>query len=205
MSQLPWILKLPSNYYKKSNLDGDNYFVHELSSIIGNVFIGKYSYIHGNTRITTNKDIYIGKYCSIASGVRIQVGDEHDYRRVSTFPFKTILGLETTYNESIGNSVTIGNDVWIGESVRILSGSNINNGVVIGAGSVVKGNLIPYGIYVGNPAKLIKKRFSDPVIDFLQDLKWWDWDDNKIFINSDFFSINLSEVTLDTLYNFVIN
>ena len=86
-----------------------------------------------------------------------------------------------------------------------MSGSNINNGVVIGAGSVVKGNLIPYGIYVGNPAKLIKKRFSDPVIEFLQDLKWWDWDDNKIFINSDFFSINLSEVTLDTLYNFAIN
>ena len=197
------MVETPLNYERKKNSEGEYYFVHKFCTINGPVLIGKYSYLHGKIRISTDKEINIGKFCSIADRVRIQVGDEHDYKRVSTFPFNTILGLNTNYSESFGETVSVGNDVWIGESVRILSGSNIGDGVVVGAGSVIKGNLIPYGIYVGNPAKLIKMRFSDDIISFLLQLKWWDWSDEKILNNSHFFSQDLSQTTTEQIISYI--
>ncbi|MEI8129697.1 MAG: hypothetical protein WCG95_08805, partial [bacterium] len=79
--------------------------------------------------------------------------------------------------------------------------SNIGNGVVIGAGSVVKGVLLPYGIYVGNPARLIKKRFSDKIIRILESISWWNWSDKKISQNSEFFSLDLTKLSDDELEN----
>lgn len=194
-----WRDSLPESYSKLNNKNGDEYYIHAMSTISDHVEIGAFTYIHGNTRITADKLITIGKFCSIASGVRIQVGDEHDYKRVSTFPFKTVFGLNTTYEEAFGDSVHIGNDVWIGESARILSGTIIGDGAVIGAGSVIKGTIKPYGIYVGNPAKLIKMRFEEPVIKFLEEIKWWNWPLEKILRNEDFFSGDLKEMANDIL------
>lgn len=201
-----WIKKPPDNYKVLKNKLGEEYFVHNMSSVSELVEVGKYTYIHGTTRITTDKIVRIGNFCSIASEVRIQVGDNHDYHRISTFPFKTVLGIDTDYDETSGATVNILNDVWIGESVRILSGSQIGNGVVIGAGSVIKGNLLPYGIYVGNPAQLIKMRFQTEIIEFLETLKWWNWSLSKIELNSSFFSLNLRDcpVSLNELKNMII-
>ena len=76
--------------------------------------------------------------------------------------------------------VIIGNDVWIGNNVTILSGITIGDGAVIGCNSHVVKDIEPYSIYGGNPAKLIKLRFTQEQINKLLKIKWWNWDDDKI-------------------------
>ena len=68
----------------------------------------------------------------------------------------------------------IGNDVWIGQNAVILPGVNIGDGAIIGANSVVGSNVAPYTIVVGNPAKIIRKRFDEELIDLMLRFKWWD-------------------------------
>lgn len=192
---MAWLKDLPENYNLVYNENQEPYFVHKLASLSANCKIGAYSYIHGKTRITGDKKILIGKFCSIASEVRLQVGDEHDYKRISTYPFSTILGFnKLTYPESFGEGITIGNDVWIGEGVRILSGSIINDGVVIGAGSVVRGELQAYGVYSGNPCVLRRFRFEEAVINKLLIIQWWNWDIKKIENEINFFNLNPNEI-----------
>ena len=68
----------------------------------------------------------------------------------------------------------IGNDVWIGQNATILPGVHIGDGAIIGANSVVGSNVFPYSIVVGNPARLLRKRFDDEMIGLLLRFKWWD-------------------------------
>jgi virginiamycin A acetyltransferase len=77
----------------------------------------------------------------------------------------------------------IGNDVWIGQNVTIMPGVKVGDGAIIATNSTVTRNIESYAIYGGNPAKLIRKRFSDEKIAFLQKLQWWNWDEEKIFDN----------------------
>ena len=92
----------------------------------------------------------------------------------------------------------IGNDVWIGQDVTIMPGVIIGDGAVIAANSTVVKSVEPYSIYGGNPAKFIKKRFSDEKIEFLLKLEWWNWSEEEIFDNLE----NLtSEAGLEQLMN----
>lgn len=190
-----WLMQPPENYQTLRNEKGEPYFIHKLVELSSHINIGRYSYLHGNTRLTGDKPISIGSFCSIASGVRFQTGDEHDYKHVSTFPFKTVIGMHRlNYEEAWGEGILVGNDVWIGEGARILSGSVIGNGAVIGAGSVVRGELEPYGIYYGNPVVLKKMRCSVAIVDYLQLIQWWNWPLEKIIANAPFFSMSLAEL-----------
>jgi len=117
----------------------------------------------------------IGKFCSIAQNVNILLGGEHYYDRISCYPLNDIINKESKDAFSKGD-VTIGNDVWIGYGAIILSGVTIGNGAVIGAGAIVTKSVEPYSIVAGNPAKEIKKRFTDEKIKELQELEWWNWD-----------------------------
>ena len=83
----------------------------------------------------------------------------------------------------IKGDTIIGNDVQIGENVTILPGVQIGDGAIIGANCVVAKNVEPYSIVVGNPSKLVRKRFNDDIINKLLELKWWDWDEKRIFSN----------------------
>lgn len=77
----------------------------------------------------------------------------------------------------------IGNDVWTGQHVTIMPGIKVGDGAIIAADSTVVGNIEPYAIYGGNPAKFIRKRFSDDKVEFLLKLQWWNWDEERIFNN----------------------
>ncbi len=152
-----------------------------------NIIVGDFTYIadsefesHVTHHYEWNDDkLIIGKFCQIASGVEfVMNGANHQMNAVSTFPFYTLEGWEQnppSQNDlPIKGDTIIGNDVWIGQNATILPVVHIGDGAIIGANSVVGSNVDPYTIVAGNPAKPIRKRFDDELIDTMEKLKWWD-------------------------------
>ena len=145
---------------------------------------------YGNENIQTHSwgegsKLVVGNFCSIASNVNIYLGGNHRIDWVTTFPFGHIH--HQTFNKFNGvghpatkGDVVIGNDVWIGANVTIMSGVTIGDGVVIANNSHVVKNVEPYSLVGGNPAKLIKYRFTPEQIEKLLEIKWWFWEDSKI-------------------------
>lgn len=133
----------------------------------------------------TGDKLIIGKFCQIASGVEfIMNGGNHLVDAVSTFPF-SIFGngwesaMEGKTFPNKGNT-EIGNDVWIGYRSLIMPGIRIGDGAIIATASVVTKDIPPYSISGGNPAQLIRMRFDEKTIEKLLQIKWWDWDTEKI-------------------------
>lgn len=151
--------------------------------------IGKYSYIGNNSFVS---DTDIGNFTSISTDCYIG-GTSHPIDWVSTSPvfhkWKNIMKKNFADHEyEIFKRTTIGNDVWIGNRVMIKAGVTIGNGAIIGMGSIVTKDIGPYEIWAGNPAKFIRKRFDDSVIDKLQAIEWWDWDESNIQKHSSLFN-----------------
>jgi acetyltransferase-like isoleucine patch superfamily enzyme len=147
---------------------------------------GKYTYgvpniFWGNE----NAKLVVGNFCSIAHNVNIYLGGNHNIGWVTTYPFGHIH--QRKFNNFNGDGhpstkgdVIIGNDVWIGDNVTIMSGVTIGDGTVISNNSHVIKNCEPYSLIGGNPAQLIKYRFTPVQIEKLLEIKWWHWDDEKI-------------------------
>lgn len=132
--------------------------------------------------------LIIGKFCMIASDVTfIMNGANHLSQSISSYPF-AIFGngwenaMENNSYPTKGNTI-IGNDVWIGHKATIMPGVNIGDGAIIATNAMVTKDVEPYTIVGGNPAKPIKKRFSDIEIKQLLELQWWHWDIEKITRN----------------------
>jgi chloramphenicol O-acetyltransferase type B len=125
--------------------------------------------------------LIIGKFCSIASGVKFIMGGNqgHNHNFFTSYPLEVLREDFDGYKNSSSiayerkGDTVIGNDVWIGVEALILTGIQIADGAVVGARSVVTKNVGPYEIWAGNPAKLIRKRFSDDVIELLLEILWW--------------------------------
>ena len=152
-----------------------------------NIIVGDFSYIadsdfesHVTHHYEWNGDkLIIGNFCQIATGVEfIMNGANHQMNAVSTFPFYTLEGWDmeppVMADLPLKGDTIIGNDVWIGQNAVILPGVHIGDGAIIGANSVVGKNVEPYTIVVGNPARLLRKRFDDELIGLLLSFKWWD-------------------------------
>ena len=132
-----------------------------------------------------NAKLVIGNFCSIASGVTVYLGGNHRTDWVTTYPFGHInQHIFNNFNDighpSSKGDVIIGNDVWISDNVTIMSGVNIGDGAIIANNSHVVNDVEPYSLVGGNPAKLIKYRFTPQQIENLLKIKWWYWDNNKI-------------------------
>lgn len=143
--------------------------------------IGKYSYIGNNSFVI---DTDIGNFTSISTDCYIG-GTSHPIDWVSTSPvfhkWDNIMKKNFSRHEfDIFKRTKIGNDVWIGNRVMIKAGITIGDGAVIGMGSVVTRDIGPYEIWAGNPARLLRKRFSDEMITRLSKSAWWNWEDEKI-------------------------
>ena len=169
--------------------------------------LGACSYINKAHLSLWDSHILVGKFCSIANEVNFVVGGNHDYNSVTTFfinypDFLKYIKISTEEKELLlkeednplaksmvpkSYQVIIGNDVWIGAHVTIVNGVKIGNGAVIGTGAVVAKDVPPYAIVIGNPARIIKYRFSEDIINKLLAIKWWNWSPEKIVRNSKLF------------------
>ena len=144
--------------------------------------------------------LIIGKFCMIASGVTfIMNGANHLTDAISTYPFAIFQngweGAMEGKTYPIKGDTIVGNDVWIGYNVTIMAGVKIGDGAIIATNSTVTKDVAPYSIVGGNPAKEIKKRFSEEKIGQLLAMQWWDWDIEKI-------TANLSNLTGTSFDNF---
>ncbi|MGD1819070.1 MAG: CatB-related O-acetyltransferase [Pleomorphochaeta sp.] len=134
-----------------------------------------------------NDKLIIGKFCSIACGAKFIFNSaNHTLSALSTYPFPIffeewdldVKNITTAWDNK--GDIVIGNDVWIGYDAVILSGVTIGDGAIIGTRAVVTKDVPPYTIVGGVPAKQIKKRFNEKTIAQLEEIKWWDWNPNKI-------------------------
>lgn len=145
--------------------------------------IGDFTY--GEPEVLDWRDggsLSIGRYTSIAENVTILLGGNHHPDWISMFPFNAF------FNEAAGvreqpwskGPVRIGNDVWIGWGATIVSGVNIGDGAVVAARAVVTKDVPPYAIVAGNPARVLRYRFTPEEIQYLLDLAWWNWNEEQV-------------------------
>ena len=146
--------------------------------------LGDYSYIVEDGEVAYTQ---VGKFCSIASHVRINPGN-HPMSRASQAHFSYRASAywpgERDEDEFFAwrrsHRVEIGHDVWIGHGVVILPGRTVGTGAVVGAGAMVTHDVEPYTIVVGNPARLVRRRFEPLIAERLVALAWWDWDHERL-------------------------
>lgn len=127
--------------------------------------------------------LIIGKFVAIAQGAQfIMNGANHPMSGFSTFPFSSFEGWQDNAPVEWGNrgDTNIGHDVWIGREAVILPGTHIGHGAIIGSHAVVTKDVPPYAVVVGNPGRVVKQRFPDPIIAKLLAIAWWDWPAEQI-------------------------
>jgi virginiamycin A acetyltransferase len=150
-----------------------------------------YNYGSDSLRDGFASRLIIGKFCAIATNVKfIMNGANHKLDGISTYPFPVFgqgweKAIDKVMNLPSRGDTIVGNDVWIGYEAVIMPGVKIGDGAVIAAKSVVTKDVAPYTIVGGNPAGLIKQRFSDAEVAQLLEIRWWDWDIEAITHNID--------------------
>jgi phosphonate metabolism protein (transferase hexapeptide repeat family) len=149
-------------------------------TILNEVTMGDYSYVVNDGQITYTT---IGKFCSIAAMIRINPGNHPMHRATQAhFTYRASAYFRGESDDADffawrrEHHCTIGHDVWLGHGAIVLPGRNIGTGAVIAAGAIVTKDVAPYTIVAGNPARPVRRRFSEAVQDGLMDLAWWNWD-----------------------------
>lgn len=171
--------------------------------VVNGVKVGKYTY--GHEKICRKEWVEsIGSFCSISNATIIS--PNHPLEYISAHPFlyfseDKLFGVERVpglLNKDIvknanhklyedNGKIVIKNDVWIGNKANILSGVTINNGAIIGTGAVVTKDVPSYAVVGGVPARILKYRFNKEHIRRLNEIKWWDWSDEKIIESAEYF------------------
>lgn len=168
-----------------------------------NIHVGDYTYfddrINGPERFEERNVLYnyhtdkvklvLGKFCAIAAETRFIMTGDHKLDGFSTYPFPIFGGgWESSYDIHglpVKGDIIVGNDVWFGYGSTVKNGVTIGDGAIIAANAMVVKDVPPYAIVAGNPAKVVKMRFSEETIEKLLEIAWWDWDIEKISNNLD--------------------
>ncbi|MBR1531705.1 MAG: CatB-related O-acetyltransferase [Eubacterium sp.] len=175
----------PNTIYPIAGYDKEIYVKPSITN--PNIIVGDFTYIadsefesHVTHLYDWNGDkLIIGKFCQIASGVEfVMNGANHQMNAASTYPFYTLEGWDMeppiASDLPLRGDTVIGNDVWIGQNAVILPGVHIGDGAVIGANSIVGSNVEAYTIVIGNPARQLRKRFDNELIEIMLKFRWWD-------------------------------
>jgi virginiamycin A acetyltransferase len=184
---------------------GDTQIVYLQDVVNGpNIEVGAYTiyndFVHDPRDFEKNNVLYhypvngdrlkIGKFCSVACGAKfLFTSGNHSLRSLSTYTFPIFYeqwGLDPkNIRDAWDNKgdIVIGNDVWIGYEAVILSGVTVGDGAVIGTWAVVTKDVPPYTIVGSVPARPIRRRFDPQTIARLEELRWWDWEEERIARN----------------------
>jgi acetyltransferase-like isoleucine patch superfamily enzyme len=159
-------------------------YIPPLTSDDPRISIGRFTYGGATFKLwSAGERVEVGAFCSFAEDVLIFGGGEHRLDWVTTHPLRIAFNSPGAGQDGHPHSkgpTRIGNDVWIGHGAMVLSGVTIGDGACIGAGAVVSKDVPPYGIAAGNPAALVRTRFSDTQIAQLLHVAWWNWPIDRI-------------------------
>ncbi len=154
------------------------------------VQIGAYTYYPPDLVLKTwvpGERIIIGKYCSIAERVTICTGGMRRTDTAALFPLDVGRAYQTT------KPTTIGNDVWIGFGAMVLGGATIGDGAIVASGAVVFSDVPPFAVVAGNPARVMRYRFSRPIVERLLRIAWWNWPHPVVLANVEWFYRPITE------------
>lgn len=175
---------------------GKGAYVARRSQVAPGTVIGEFTRINGPTRLMGSAPISIGRYCAIATGVTM-ISENHDMRTAN---------LQVALAESLGHQdlragapIRVDNNVWIGDRAIVLAGVTIGDGAVIAAASVVTKDVDAFAIVAGVPAKVLRSRFSPAIVEFLQEIAWWDWDRDRIARNKQLLMADMTSTPVAAL------
>lgn len=172
---------------------GDDVVIPEGSTLTAGTTIRTGTACSGPLFVEGPGAVDIGAWCAIGHGFRV-VTTAHEMRAVNMhMPLQIRLGLPDHY-EAAG-PVTIGGGCWIGDQVTVLGGVGVAPGAVLGARSVVTRDVRPFAIAAGNPAREVRRRFDDDVVEALLETRWWEWPIDRLLRNRDFFELRPGELT----------
>ena len=149
-----------------------------------NVSMGAYSYCASHCIM---QNVAIGKFSNIAAMVRLgPTAHPFDRPTLHHFTYRRVAyGFADTDDTAFfaaraARTLTIGHDTWIGHGAIVMPGLTIGNGAVIGAGAVVTKDVEPWTIVAGNPARVIRRRFTPEVAEAMERIRWWDWSHEEL-------------------------
>lgn len=172
--------KKHSTEWRKHNLHNHTY-AGNLYCIPENVYVGNATY--GTINVYNDlkeRRLLIGHYCSIGPNVLFILGLDHPVNRISSYPFNTFFDNVGKVDAISKGDIILDDDVWIGAGATIMSGVHIGQGAVIAAGAVVTKDVPPYAIVGGVPAKVIKYRFTEDMIEELLKVDYSQLDEHMI-------------------------
>jgi acetyltransferase-like isoleucine patch superfamily enzyme len=146
----------------------------------GTLVMGTMSYYAPNVIKYTGDTgrVVVGNFASVAPDADFYVGGQHRTEWVSQYGLRAMLALPGAHEDGFTHGrgdIVVGSDTWVTNGCTVMSGVTIGDGAVVGTKAVVAKDVRPYAVVVGNPAREIRRRFSDAQIDALLRIRWWDW------------------------------
>lgn len=164
--------------------------LRRLTGLGGRIQPGEHTYFDAPPQVTSYLGdtalVRLGRFCSVAEDVQFIVGGNHRTEWITTYPLRVMLGLPGALRDGhpwSKGDIEIGNDVWVGTGACVLSGVTVGDGAVIAAHAVVTKDVRPYAVVAGNPAREVRRRFTDEQIAVLLELRWWDWPLDHVVAN----------------------
>ena len=186
--------------YIEKNIKKTESFVNEFIEIKDHTDFGN-NYIYYNENTPYKRKLYIGRFCELSEKVDFLINRDHDYKKLSVQDLVNRWSDNKKPHYYSKGDIVIGNDVWIGLNVTILGGVTVGDGAVLAAGAIVTKDVPPYAIVGGNPAKIIKYRFSKEQIEKLLKIKWWDWPLWKVYDNMELIDDENINYFIEKFYN----
>jgi acetyltransferase-like isoleucine patch superfamily enzyme len=140
----------------------------------------------------------IGPYAIVGRIIMRSANHYTEYLNIQESAQRRVIGARSMLKPPT-RLVRIGAATWVGDNVTILEGVEIGNGAIVGAGAVVTKSVPAYAVAVGNPARVLRYRYPEAIIELITPVEWWTWSDEKLRANKDLFEIDLTTVDPEVL------